>query len=89
MRLSNGRNISDFFIHTGCDETITEDMQFVKSLSPYENNQDCVYNVTNPDGGCINLIFLNFELEPGTTSSVCDNDYLTVSIMYTRCRYHE
>ena len=69
------------FFFSGCDQTITTDMSFVaspNSPNPYDINQECVYNITNPDGECINLIFLSFDLEAGRNGE-CVNDYLRVS----------
>ncbi|XP_070531950.1 uncharacterized protein [Ptychodera flava] len=62
-----------------CDETVTSNQMILSYGSPanYENDLDCVTTVTNANG-CINFIFLEFDVEAGTTEGVCDNDYLMI-----------
>nr|XP_006823537.1 PREDICTED: cubilin-like [Saccoglossus kowalevskii] len=65
----------------GCDEVVLVGSQTIGSpnygIGNYPPNQDCIYTITN-NQACVRLLFLNFDLEPGTTVDVCDRDYLRI-----------
>nr|XP_006823538.1 PREDICTED: A disintegrin and metalloproteinase with thrombospondin motifs 20-like [Saccoglossus kowalevskii] len=64
-----------------CDTSISESGAYIQSFGYPDNNylanQDCIARITN-DVGCIRIAFLDFALEAGSTSDLCDNDYLEV-----------
>ncbi len=42
-------------------------------------NDDYVTSIYN-EGGCISLIFLDIDIQPGNVAAICDRDYLEVDI---------
>ncbi|XP_025082100.1 low-density lipoprotein receptor-related protein 8-like isoform X3 [Pomacea canaliculata] len=44
----------------------------------YPDNQDCIYVIQAVAGHRVTLQFVVFKLEPGSTPSVCDHDYVQI-----------
>ena len=67
---------------TGCDQEVTTAgtvVNYPGSDVMYGNNEDCVTSIYN-EAGCISLIFLDIDIQPGTVAGICDRDYLEVCI---------
>ncbi|XP_077987002.1 cubilin-like [Glandiceps talaboti] len=62
----------------GCDRNVTSGELFTFTSADYENDLDCEITITN-DNGCMSLVFINMDIEAGSTQGVCDNDYLEIN----------
>ena len=69
-------------VFLGCDRFVVEAgevLTYPMDDGNYGNNEDCVTTIIN-SAGCISLIFLDVDIQPGTAPQICDRDYLEVSL---------
>ncbi|NP_999830.1 egg bindin receptor 1 precursor [Strongylocentrotus purpuratus] len=66
-----------------CDTFIVQDAQYISSPNypqPYDNDGNCTTIIVAPEGMCINLFFISFELqEPDMYAGCVASDFLAIT----------
>ncbi|MDG1475974.1 MAG: M4 family metallopeptidase, partial [Vicingaceae bacterium] len=60
---------------TGCDGTLFDSGG---AVNDYGNNQNSFITISPAGASSVDLTFVSFDIEPGSSSGVCDYDYLEI-----------